>query len=547
MVFFKKTETQSNKRQKISDDEVAVEAKVGKEEAEIDNFILIDVESDEEENDIESTAVRQTPINNENQDVSKISLTTALLGASSLNNVSRGHIISAKRDSNKRKHSAIGLINKNENSSSLLSSSITTITNAEENTNSLPTSTTLLNGTAVVTNDTKVDPLIETNYVSKIDELPMHNISKYCNNTLTRNHYAMVKKCFHSKYPPQTDCECWWDRHTFDTLPLGIPIEYVPSLYLQRCKRYTQDYIIRHELTPQDVEKIQESIRQQEITFQTLLTNIRSIYTTNETEDEIKRKSVEVTSASPIPSISLGQPIQLDMTDSNSDDGEHKHQDLMSCQNENKEQLRNVENDIEQKEGGDKSSEQRVVSDKSSEQRVVSDKSSERGPIVSLWAIERLLRQYTTNFFNADETVEDVLKIIQERFLAKRWNFKLERVLRHHLWRGYRQDELVIRDYYLGEGIFCSFECMMAYIDTNRHDPLFKKSGYYTRQLYSQMFGIPLMKVKIKKAPSWKILKIKGMGNVEIDEYRQSLRHVKAKECKNNNWVVRPIASYLYP
>lgn len=47
--------------------------------------------------------------------------------------------------------------------------------------------------------------------------------------------------------PEQTDIFCEWCRHPFDTVPLGVPVKYIPS---EAIKRYKSDTITRLTVEP---------------------------------------------------------------------------------------------------------------------------------------------------------------------------------------------------------------------------------------------------------------------------------------------------------
>jgi hypothetical protein len=67
-------------------------------------------------------------------------------------------------------------------------------------------------------------------------------------------------------------------------------------------------------------------------------------------------------------------------------------------------------------------------------------------------------------------------------------------------------------EYYV-DGVFCSVECCLAFIECNQHDPLYQISEYYLREIYALKDH--------KSAPHWRLLTAYG-GNMSIDEFRQS-------------------------
>lgn len=66
---------------------------------------------------------------------------------------------------------------------------------------------------------------------------------------------------------------------------------------------------------------------------------------------------------------------------------------------------------------------------------------------------------------------------------------------------------------YSVDGIFCSTECCLAYIDENIHNPMYQNSEYYLKEIFS--FS------EQKRAPHWRLLVPYG-GNQSIEEFRKS-------------------------
>lgn len=73
-------------------------------------------------------------------------------------------------------------------------------------------------------------------------------------------------------------------------------------------------------------------------------------------------------------------------------------------------------------------------------------------------------------------------------------------------------------DYYLTIGTFCSFPCVLAHINANQRDPLYKDSKSLLYSLYYSMYGAEL---KVDPANSWQCLKSYG-GNLTIEEFRRT-------------------------
>ena len=66
---------------------------------------------------------------------------------------------------------------------------------------------------------------------------------------------------------------------------------------------------------------------------------------------------------------------------------------------------------------------------------------------------------------------------------------------------------------YYSDGAFCSTECCLAFIDDNKHNPIYQNSEYYLKDIFCD--------IDHKKAPHWRLLIPYG-GNQTIEEFRKS-------------------------
>ena len=81
-----------------------------------------------------------------------------------------------------------------------------------------------------------------------------------------------------------------------------------------------------------------------------------------------------------------------------------------------------------------------------------------------------------------------------------------------------------VNDYYLTDGIFCSFNCVLAFIKDNNHDIFYRESRSLLHSLYESLIGFPI--TKIVPSPHWRLLKEYG-GHLTIEEYRNSFNNVE--------------------
>jgi len=90
-------------------------------------------------------------------------------------------------------------------------------------------------------------------------------------------------------------------------------------------------------------------------------------------------------------------------------------------------------------------------------------------------------------------------------------------------------------DYYLIDGIFCSFNCCLAYIREHNTNPLYHNSEILLNKMYYDAFGSksqPLI-----EAPSWRLLKNYG-GHILIEDFRKNFFKVEYNDFDN---VVYPL------
>ena len=86
------------------------------------------------------------------------------------------------------------------------------------------------------------------------------------------------------------------------------------------------------------------------------------------------------------------------------------------------------------------------------------------------------------------------------------------------------QYSLIENDFYLMDGIFCSFNCCLAYVKLNQHNPLYINCESLLNKIYYDVFGqksLPLI-----EAPSWRLLKNYG-GHISIEDYRKNFYKVE--------------------
>lgn len=97
-------------------------------------------------------------------------------------------------------------------------------------------------------------------------------------------------------------------------------------------------------------------------------------------------------------------------------------------------------------------------------------------------------------------------------------------LLQNKIQNGKNTIKIFEREYYETDGIFCSFNCCLAFIIENKHNSLYKHSKNLLKKIYFDVFGA--LPVNLLPSPSWRLLKEYG-GNQTITEFRKKLNKVE--------------------
>ncbi len=101
------------------------------------------------------------------------------------------------------------------------------------------------------------------------------------------------------------------------------------------------------------------------------------------------------------------------------------------------------------------------------------------------------------------------------------------------------RDELIKKDknnkfsdsyYYETDGIFCSFNCCLAFINDNYRNNLYSDSKFLLAKIYMELFD---HEFNIKPAFSWRLLKQYG-GEMSIEEFRDNLYKINYEDIHNS-------------
>jgi hypothetical protein len=92
-------------------------------------------------------------------------------------------------------------------------------------------------------------------------------------------------------------------------------------------------------------------------------------------------------------------------------------------------------------------------------------------------------------------------------------------------------------DYYETDGIFCSFNCMYAFILENKKNPIYSESEY----LFTRFLHDVLKMTKINPAGHWRLLEEYG-GTLTIEEFRLAFSKIEYE----NKGIYKPFRSIGY-
>ena len=83
--------------------------------------------------------------------------------------------------------------------------------------------------------------------------------------------------------------------------------------------------------------------------------------------------------------------------------------------------------------------------------------------------------------------------------------------------------EPIANDYYLCDGVFCSFNCIAAFLGDRSHDFFYRDSSSLLHTLYYSFFGKSMG--RLAPAPDWRLLDCYG-GHLTIAAFRESFNHL---------------------
>lgn len=84
--------------------------------------------------------------------------------------------------------------------------------------------------------------------------------------------------------------------------------------------------------------------------------------------------------------------------------------------------------------------------------------------------------------------------------------------------------QIVTKQFFETEGVFCSFNCIVSYLEENRQNPLYQNSYNLIYFMYKIIFG-EFPQFTFIKSPSWKLRKEYG-GPLSDDDYEKYIQNI---------------------
>lgn len=131
------------------------------------------------------------------------------------------------------------------------------------------------------------------------------------------------------------------------------------------------------------------------------------------------------------------------------------------------------------------------------------------------------------------ERIINILKKNKELILEKDCNVKEHNENKEH--------KIITKNFFETDGVFCSFNCIVSYIEENNYNPIYQNSHNLIYLMYKQIFG-KYPSQPFMRSPSWKLRKEYG-GPLDDDDYSKYIQSIPIVETKLINSIknnIRP-------
>jgi hypothetical protein len=104
-----------------------------------------------------------------------------------------------------------------------------------------------------------------------------------------------------------------------------------------------------------------------------------------------------------------------------------------------------------------------------------------------------------------------------------------------------KEHKIITKNFFETDGIVCSFNCMVSYIEENSYNPLYQNSYNYSYLMYKHIFG-KYPNQPFIRSPSWKLRKEYGgpLDDDDYDKFIQFVPIVESKQIKTINNNIKP-------
>ena len=104
-----------------------------------------------------------------------------------------------------------------------------------------------------------------------------------------------------------------------------------------------------------------------------------------------------------------------------------------------------------------------------------------------------------------------------------------------------KEHKIITKNFFETDGVVCSFNCMVSFIEEHSYNPLYQNSYNYSYLMYKHIFGkYPIQ--HFIRSPSWKLRQEYGgpLNDSDYDKFIQSLPIVESKQIKTINNNIKP-------
>jgi hypothetical protein len=134
---------------------------------------------------------------------------------------------------------------------------------------------------------------------------------------------------------------------------------------------------------------------------------------------------------------------------------------------------------------------------------------------------QQAIKRYTSNISNDIYTIKENITTKRSEFLKETQEIRIQQ-----------------GEYYETDGYFCSFNCVLAWIEDNKHDDRYNQSKMLLYKIFKMVNKGKI--TKLNPAPHWRMLTVYG-GSLTISEFRENFDKIEYKE----QGIITPKPNFL--